>query len=169
MVRKKGILIIVVCAIALAIALLTLSVYFFSRLDMENYQFGNYQDAQNQGFTKDNWPRQVSHKAIEIHAQSQYDIYDVWMKFEIDQEDARQMVASLSKLSDQEIAELNYRSPSYVDWWFNGFIQKNGNLNGALNADVFVDSNNCETSHTLKNAYIALDRESATAYYGCGS
>lgn len=169
MLRKKKLIIIIVSIFMATIVIFALSIYVMSRLDTENYYFINYDDARYQGFTTDNWPKQVSQSAKEIHAQSQYDIYDVWMKFEIDEEAANKMVDHLRKLSDQEIAELYYRSPSYVDWWFNGFNLQDSKSTGVINADVFVDMNNCETSHTSKNAYIALDRDSPTVYYWCGS
>lgn len=165
MIKKKGLL--TTAIIILSLAIFSIFIFVMSRLDTENYYFKNYDDAVREGFAKDNWPKQVSTNATEIYAQSQYDIYEVWMRFEIDKESASKMVSSLKRLTDQEILEFTVQPPSYVDWWFDGFIQNSDQSTNAIKSDVYVDINGCETSHTSKNAYIVLERNSMVGYYGC--
>lgn len=71
------------------------------------------------------------------------------------------MVRNLKKLNETDIRELKYDSPRFVDWWTSGFTQDSGDF------DVYVDYDGCDTSDIQKDAYIALDRYSSTAYYWC--
>lgn len=169
--RKVRILIIAIpLAIILLAALLSSMALFVSCLDTNNYFFDSYgaAEAETPNFAKYSWPSHVSRNATDIHAQTHSDVFNVWMRFRINSADAASMVLGMKKLSAGEIRSLSVNDPWRVDWWFDGFVGQGVSEGVIIDADVYVDPGNCETTHdTAKDAYIALDRNSDTGYYWC--
>lgn len=120
--------------------------------------------AEKKGAARFGWrPKIISGAANEIHEQYNLDTHEVWIRFELPENEKIAIIQNLRKLSDKEILKTPFKYPSNTTWWFEELIQKSPDNNNALNADVYLFP--CEGIEG--RGYIAFDCCSAEVYYWC--
>ena len=146
------------------IFVLALSLFLISCSD-EFYSFyKTYDEAVQDGAMKRVWiPNILPTSATEINEQHDLDTNEAWIRFKLSENEREEFTKNLTKLTHEEILEIDLRYPSRANWWFEGLIQKSPAADAALNADIY--SITCDG--TDKTGYIAIDCCSSHIYYWC--
>jgi hypothetical protein len=146
-----------ILVLALPLLLLSCSDEFYSF-------YKTHDEAVQDGALKRGWvPTILPTSSTEINEQHDLDTNEVWIRFNLSENEREEFTKSLRKLSHEEILKIDLRYPSRADWWFEGLIQKSPANDAALNADIYTIS--CDD--TGKTGYLAIDCCSSHIYYWC--
>ena len=98
--------------------------------------------------------------AMNIHEQHDIDTNNIWIKFEITDDNNTKFIQNFNQLNQKEIKNLNIRPPFLCNWWFEGLIEQQPSNDNALHAEVYQGN----IKSVSNKVFLAKDKLS-TDYY----
>ncbi len=149
----------IILPISIAIVLLAgiiLLPYIFKTLKTSTNYYADVNSAISDGAVESGWlPNNIPLLATNIYEQHNTDTNDVFMRFEVKQNNWKSMTKGLRLLATSEVKQIECVSPFNVDWWFECFIEQCPSNDNGLFANVYYGG----------NAYLAKDKFTQVVYY----
>jgi hypothetical protein len=105
-------------------------------------------------------PRSLPVEATAIHEEHDMDTNEVWIRFTLPRDRARQFAGSLHLLAQEEMSSVAIRPPCDRSWWFEGLIEQQSASDAALHAQVYAGA----LVDTPGQFVVVVDRTSPTVY-----
>lgn len=108
-----------------------------------------------------NWiPTWFPSNATNIYEQHDIDTNEIWIKFEILDDNTTHLMENFNELSHEEVVALHIKTPFMCNWWFKELIEQAPTDDTALYAKIYQGNNQLISNKT----YLAIDKASSTYY-----